>query len=249
MRGAIRKSLGAAAGLLLVLPASALAGEASLDPGGIPRYQAFANEANDVHVGELPGPSPATKTVVFTDVAVPIQTAANSNCVHPNPNSSRIVHCFVPTSTTLVRVALEDENDQLRPDALNPPTTIRFSSEGEGGDDVMIGTVNRDVLDGESGNDDINGMRGNDAVEGGTGDDDLDGSVGDDTVDGAGGNDNVRGGLGRDTLTGGGGTDNLHADDDAPGDSADCGESWFDNDFVRYNAGDLIANCERQLQE
>jgi Ca2+-binding RTX toxin-like protein len=249
MRGVIHKTLGVAAGLLLLAPASALAGQASQDPGGIARYQGFANEANNVLVGELPGPSATTKTVVFTDVAVPITTAANSNCIRPNPNTSHVVHCFVPAGTTLVRVALEDENDRLQPDPVNPPRTIRFSSEGDTGNDIMIGTVNRDVLDGESGIDDINARAGNDAVQGGSGDDDLDGSVGDDTVDGAGGNDDVRGGLGRDTLIGAGGSDNLHADDNAPGDSADCGETLFDNDFVRYNAGDLIANCERQLQD
>jgi Ca2+-binding RTX toxin-like protein len=243
MRGVIRKGLGAAAGLLLLVPASALAGTASLDPGGIPRYQAAANEANNVTVSELPGPLASTKIVAFRDV-VPVAVAGN--CFN---NGAFEARCVVPDTTSLARIALEDENDQLQPSPGSPPATFGFSSEGEGGDDVMVGTVKRDVLDGESGNDDINGVGGNDGVQGGTGDDDLDGSVGDDTVDGAAGNDDVRGGLGRDTLTGAGGTDNLHADDNAPGDRAECGESWFDNDFVRYNAGDLIANCERQLQD
>ena len=242
MKGVIRKGLGVGAGLLLLVPASALAGTASLDPGGIPRYQAAANEVNNVHVGELPGTSSANKTVVFMD-AVPIQVGGG--CFHPNPNTSRVVHCITPAFNTLARIALEDESDRLQAAAVNAPASIRFSSEGADGNDVMTGTVNRDVLDGESGLDDINAKAGNDAVQGGIGDDDLDGSVGDDLVDGGDGNDKVRGGLGLDRLIGGFGDDFLHADDDAPFDRAECGAG---HDAVLYNAGDVIADCEQQQQ-
>jgi hypothetical protein len=145
-------------------------------------YQAAANEVNNVHVGELPGTSSANKTVVFMD-AVPIQLGGG--CFHPNPNSSRIVHCITPASNSLARIALEDESDRLQPAAVNAPASIRFSAEGGSGNDVMIGTVNLDVLDGESGNDNINGGAGPDSMQGGTGNDNLNASdhAGGDTVD------------------------------------------------------------------
>ena len=66
MRGVIRKSLGVCAGLLLLVPATALAGQASV-VGGIPRYDASFGETNNVTVGELPGPTSTTKTIVFRD--------------------------------------------------------------------------------------------------------------------------------------------------------------------------------------
>jgi Ca2+-binding RTX toxin-like protein len=218
MRGVIRKGLGVSAGFILLAPASAFASTASIDAGGIARLQASANEANSVTLGELPGLFPGTKTVVFTD-AVPIQV--QGNCVHPNLNSSRIVHCVVPESSTLVRVALEDENDRLEPSSINPPTTIRLSSEGDGGNDVLIGTPNRDVLDGVGGKDTIRGRDGNDGLEGGTGDDDVKGENGDDFVNG---------------------------DDNSGGDLLDCGAGV---DSLLFNAGDIVASttCESQQQD
>jgi RTX calcium-binding nonapeptide repeat (4 copies) len=170
---------------------------------------------NNVHVGELPGTSSANKTVVFID-AVPIQLGGG--CFHPNPNTSRVVHCITPASNTLARIALEDESDRLQPAAVDAPASIRFSSEGGSGNDAMIGTVNGDVLDGVSGHDNISGRDGND---------------------------DLNGGLGRDWLDGGGGNDNLDAGDDASGDHADCGESPFDNDLGLINQGDLVTNGER----
>ena len=73
MKGVIRRSLGLTAGLLLLVPASALAGEASVE-NGIPRYQAANGKTNNVTVSELPGPDPTLKTIVFEDV-VAVSTA------------------------------------------------------------------------------------------------------------------------------------------------------------------------------
>jgi len=228
--------------LIAASPGTAFAGTASVGSDGVPRYQAAANEANDLRIGELPGPSSALKTIVFTDV-VPV--ALGPGCTRVNL-STRVAGCNVPASVTLVRAGLEDEDDRLAPDVGHQPSTVRFSSEGEGGDDTLIGTVNRDVLDGESGHDTISGAPGNDLLEGDSGDDRISGGTGDDTLTGDAGTDILNGGAGRDDMFGGTGGDNLNADDDAGGDFVDCGESLFDIDFGLVNLGDTITNCEQQ---
>jgi Ca2+-binding RTX toxin-like protein len=212
MRGVIRKSLGVCAGLLLLAPASALAGEASV-VGGIPRYEAFVGETNNVTVGELPGLTPGTKTIVYRDV-VPVNVGAN--CIS---NGTFEARCAAPLSTTLARAQLFNRDDRIAPSTTIAPATFGLSTEGGLGDDVLLGTPRRDLLDGQAGNDVIRGRGGNDGLEGGPGDDDVKGEGGDDSLDG---------------------------DDNAAGDSLDCGDGF---DFVRYNDGDLITSCEQQLED
>ena len=216
MRGVIRKSLGLTAGLLLLVPASALAGEASVT-GGIPRYSAYFGESNNVTVGELPGPTSATKTIVYTDV-VPIDVGPN--CFHPNPNSSRVVHCVVSAGTTLARAGLGNRDDRIAPSTSIPPTTFGESVEGDLGNDVLLGTTQRDLLDGVGGDDVIRGRAGDDGLEGGNGEDDIKGEGGDDT---------------------------LNADDNSAGDLLDCG-SGLDDSAV-FDLGDTVnTTCETQTQ-
>ena len=226
MRGVIRKSLGLCAGLLLLIPASALAGEASV-VGGIARYDAYSGETNKVTVAELPGNNPAfNKTIRFVD-AVKIDPLGG--CFRPF-ETTRIVDCIVPLSSGLVRAGLGNLDDRL--ERVDPNTSFGFSVEGDLGNDVLIGTQKRDILDGVGGDDTLRGRSSND------------------TLEGAGGNDDLRGDAGNDEMLGGAGNDVLDGDDNGLGDDdIDCGESWFDDDLGIFNTEDTVSNCERIRHE
>jgi Ca2+-binding RTX toxin-like protein len=212
MKGVIRKSLGVAAGLLLFVPASALAGHASVEDG-IARYDAAFGETNNVMVGELPDPS-GGKLVVFRDV-VPI--TVGGNCSNPIgvPNEAR---CLVADGVTRARAGLGNRDDRIAASTTIPPSTFGLSVEGDLGEDTLLGTAQRDVLDGVGGNDVIRGRAGNDGLEGGNGADDVKGEGGDDVLNG---------------------------NDGSGGDLLDCGETTDDDDFATYNQGDTVfSNCE-----
>ena len=177
MRGVIRKSLGVCAGLLLLVPATALAGEASV-VGGIPRYDASFGETNNVTVGELPGPTSNTKTIVFRDA---VFIGEGPNCFEVTLLET---HCVAPIDTALVRSGLGNRDDRIAPSITQPPLSFGLSVEGDLGEDTLLGTAQRDVLDGVGGNDLIRGRNGADHVEGGNGEDDVRGENGNDLVDG-----------------------------------------------------------------
>jgi Ca2+-binding RTX toxin-like protein len=177
MKGVIRKTLGVTAGLLLLVPASALAGQASVT-GGIPRYEGSFGETNNVTVGELPGLVPGTKTIVYRDV-VPI--TVSGNCVNNGQFEAR---CAAPIGTGLARAGLGNKDDRIAPSTTIPPSTFGMSVEGDLGEDTLLGTAQRDVLDGVGGNDVIRGRNGDDHVEGGNGKDDVKGENGNDLLDG-----------------------------------------------------------------
>ena len=88
------------------------------------------------------------------------------------------------------------------------------------------------------------------------GNDTLRGRNADDVLEVANGNDDLRGRRTAPTSSQrGGGNDVLNGDDNAGGDSIDCGESWFDDDFALFNGDDpavagqsgdpVFSNCER----
>ena len=226
MRGVIHKGLGVCAGLLLLAPASALASTVSVEDG-IARYDASFGEINNLTVSEAPGINANTKHIVFHDSGAVIK-----GC---NAVDDHTAACLVPLSSSKIRAGLGNKNDRMEP--VDPNISVGFSVEGDQGDDVLIGTQRRDILDGVDGNDTLRGRNANDVLEGANGDDDL------------------RGDAGPDVMQGGSGNDVLNGDDNAGGDSIDCGESWFDDDFALFNGddpavpgdlGDLVfANCER----
>jgi Ca2+-binding RTX toxin-like protein len=233
---------------LLAAPGSALAGVASIDSDGIPRYDADPGDVNSVTVAErLQDPAVGFKTVVFRDVGDEVRVRAEAPCRREGLTS---VVCTVPFATGLIRAALEDQNDRIEPDAFQPPRVAGFSVEGDGGNDTLIGTFGRDVLDGVGGDDRILGGDGNDNLQGAGGDDDISGQGGDDTLTGGGQADDLNGGTGRDTMLGGTGNDNLNANDHAGGDTLDCGTHLFDSDLAVFNLGDTVnSNCERTRLE
>lgn len=78
---------------------------------------------------------------------------------------------------------------------------------GDGGDDVILGSVNSDTINGGAGNDNIRGGDGNDLLNGDEGDDTLNGGAGNDSLNGDEGADGLSGFTGNDFLNG-------NADDD-----------------------------------
>lgn len=80
---------------------------------------------------------------------------------------------------------------------------------GTSGDDVITGTNEGDLICGLDGNDSIDGAGGNDRVHGDAGRDSLRGNSGNDRLKGGGGNDVLEGGSGNDLMNGGGGKDVL----------------------------------------
>jgi Ca2+-binding RTX toxin-like protein len=244
MKGVIRKSLGLTAGLLLLVPASALAGEASVE-NGIPRYQAANGETNNVTVSELAGPDPTLKTIVYRDV---VAVSTGDGCTSLSAVSAR---CNVPVATNLVRVALENGSDRVRPDVANPPSTARFSSEGGPGNDSLIGTSQNDVLDGNDGSDFINGAAGVDNLQGADDNDTIVGGVNSDTITGGSGLDNLDGNDGNDVMDGDGGADDLdggNGNDQLAGSTGDddlSGDAGADTLLGGAQADDLIGGIGR----
>lgn len=210
---------------LLVAPTAAFAGDASIGPDGVPRYDARDGEVNHVQVGELPGPTATTKLLRVSDT-VPVHPIAGCQA-----DGAFAATCEMPVAFTFARVRLYDGNDTLAPDPAIPPRTISLSTQGDEGNDVMTGTSGNDAMDGSAGDDTIHGGAGNDNLEG------------------SGGADKLFGDAGQDDLYGGPGTDTLDGDDDAPGDYLNCGASFLDNDLAFFNLGDeVLSNCNRQVQ-
>jgi hypothetical protein len=199
----------------LVAAPAALAGTASVDSDGVPRYQAKLGEDNGLFVAETPHPTnPNVKIVTFRDV---VRVDAGPGCSSDPPF---VATCNVSAGTGLVRAAMEDIADRLAPDTLNPLTTMGFSSHGDGGSDKLIGTLRRDVFNGDDGHDTLIGAAGNDGLVGEAGNDSLygdddndslDGGVDNDGLYGGDGDDAIYGGPGEDAINGGAGNDYIHA--------------------------------------
>lgn len=104
---------------------------------------------------------------------------------------------------------------------------------GTEGDDLLLGTPERDIIDARGGNDIVYGRESDDLVLGGTGDDTLIGGDGNDTLHGQDGNDRLFGGRGNDVLFGGSGDDHLFGE---AGDDILIGEAG--DDHLSGGAGD-----------
>lgn len=78
-----------------------------------------------------------------------------------------------------------------------------------GGDDVLDGTMQADLVEGYGGNDTITGFAGDDVLLGFDGDDTILGGQGDDQLFGGAGNDYLQAGLGNDLINGGDGDDTM----------------------------------------
>jgi hypothetical protein len=115
----------------------------------------------------------------------------------------------------LVRALAGDDSVNLVAAPTRPNTdVVRIPSriEGGSGNDVIAGTVMRDLILGGLGDDRVQGLDGGDLIEGGLGNDHLDGGTGNDYVSGGFGEDTVIGNEGDDRLFGGAGNDHVGSD-------------------------------------
>lgn len=94
---------------------------------------------------------------------------------------------------------------------------IAKNFQGNGKDNVLVGTRTADTISGSGGDDTISGKAGRDR---------LYGDSGADTVSGGAGPDDVFGGKGADDLFGNGGDDYLNSADNRGGDVLDCGPGF-----------------------
>ena len=134
------------------------------------------------------------------------------------------------------------------PRTCSAPGTTAYTV-GTPGDDVLVGTISRDVLSGRAGDDCIFGLRGDDLLTGGTGadlfnastgDDRMKGDAGADKFNGGNGNDDITPGAGQDLVNGQGGNDTILARD-GERDMIDCGAGV---DKVTADRSDVVKNCE-----
>lgn len=110
---------------------------------------------------------------------------------------------------------------------------VRFSMNGDAGNDTLNGSLGGDTLDGGVGIDSISGAAGNDTIFGGVGNDMLGGGLGNDVMDGGDGADLMNGDEGDDSVFGNLGNDTLLGD--LGNDTLDGGD---DNDELNGMAGD-----------
>jgi Ca2+-binding RTX toxin-like protein len=156
-------------------------------------------------------------SITFSDV-VPID--AGSGCVRGASNRSVVCN----NGFGRPEISLGNGSDDLQPSTLHP-LNVGLYVDGNAGVDLLVGTAQPDVL------------------LGGWGADVLRGAAGNDTLEGNDGNDFIHGDAGADLMEGGWHDDELDGDDNAPGDTLDCGPG---DDLAVYNPGDtVLSNCER----
>lgn len=130
-----------------------------------------------------------------------------------------------PIPTAIPGVVYDLSNDSLMPDnvELTPGllTTYPFGMRALDGNDVVVGSldgelifgnIGQDTLSGHGGNDSLLGGRDRDWIEGQEANDFLAGNLGMDTIFGGSGNDSLFGGQEDDVLLGGEGSDTLSGD-------------------------------------
>ena len=106
---------------------------------------------------------------------------------------------------------------------------------GDGQDDILIGTTGDDVINGRGGDDVLLGQEGDDQLNGGSGDDVLIGGDGDDVLSGGADDDVLVGGTGDDILVGGQGDDILLG-----GSGDDILRGGTGNDIINGGAGNDV---------
>ncbi|KEQ01604.1 RTX toxins and related Ca2+-binding protein, partial [Snodgrassella alvi SCGC AB-598-J21] len=85
----------------------------------------------------------------------------------------------------------------------NLKTDYAITSNGDAGNNTLIGWGGKDIMNGGYGNDILWGRNGDDTLNGGDGNDELNGENGDDILNGGYGYDTLNGGAGNDILNGG----------------------------------------------
>ncbi|WP_319545522.1 calcium-binding protein [Ruegeria conchae] len=136
---------------------------------------------------------------------------------------------------------LELKENVEEPDSSEDTNTGEIISE-HGGNLVIAGDEDANILTGQEGNDQINGYEGGDLIDGGGGNDVIYGGSGDDTLIGNVGNDVLHGGYGDDNLAGLSGNDDLYGrfgmDELEGGGGDDRLFGGQDDDILRGDDGD-----------
>lgn len=112
---------------------------------------------------------------------------------------------------------------------------------GDGGNNLLTGTANQDLIQGQDGDDTLIGGANNDSLEGDAGNDQLTGGSGNDTLVGSVGNDTLSGGSESDLLQGDAGADSLQGNNGADtlrgGDDNDTLNGGANNDVLQGELG------------
>jgi Ca2+-binding RTX toxin-like protein len=123
---------------------------------------------------------------------------------------------FPSSAIRHIHIRAQGGDDIVR---VRPSVTQTMTIEGGDGNDLIVGSQQRDLiyggdghdrLLGQGGNDSIDGGSGGDWIEGGSGNDRLSGADGVDIIFGGSGDDQIHGGDGGDYLIGGSGDDDLY---------------------------------------
>lgn len=226
-RGGVRRWRRAA-----VLPVAALAvvGVAGLVPS-----PAYAASGVSVSGGSLKVTAQAGKANKFN-----IRLAANvftvidgGDSVTPGAGCTAVAANKVTCGAVGISSVVVDSGDG--DDVIDARTTIRATANAGSGNDQILGSSNRDVLDRGDGSDNLSGFDGADTLNGGIGNDSLNGGASRDIMDG---------GLGADTFVGGDDIDEVsYASRTAtvrvdPDDVADDGQAG-EGDNVRGDVEDI----------
>ena len=247
--------------VLVALPATALAGTASVSRGAL-KLTASPGQANKVTI-DVNGDGASVK-----DEGPGATLTPGPGCTASAPAQ---LSCSTPTS---INADLGDGNDSLVAYAWVP-----MSVKGGPGDDAIYGSGGKDNMDGGDGNDLIGGGFGGDNLKGGPGNDTVDysyytspvnvsldgvandgmanersnvgldienitGGKGDDTLSGNGAANVIDGAPGQDVLRGQGGDDVFHARDGQV-DNVTCGSGR--DQVIADDADVLGSDCDSSL--
>jgi Ca2+-binding RTX toxin-like protein len=223
--------------LLVLAPAAAQAGTASVENGRL-KFAAAAGEANNVTIS---GPADGSAPYEVTDLGAPVTPGPGCQA-----GQGGAVLCG-PSGISIVEAQLGDKDDVAQ-----FAVQIQAVGQGGAGNDTLRAGAGDDVLRGEDGNDTIEGGGGNDSLQGAAGDDQLSGGLGDDNLQGGVGVDFADGDAGNDTLVTGEGDDTLVGDDGNDRLEAGTGEDYLDggagNDVLLTAEGEFKGDREKRIR-
>ncbi len=243
-----RAVIGVAVGALLMAPASASAGTASVFHNAV-EYDALPGERNAV-VFSVTDASGASVTIRDSVGIMP-----GAGCSRPNPADPTVAVCAPDLSE---EAASSDHNPGRSDldvrldatlgdgdDALMVKGPQGMNAEGGAGADALTGGSEDDRLLGGDGRDTIRGHGGDDALIAGPGGATLSGGAGEDRLHGGAGPDIFDDGPGTDFLSGRGANDVARARDGTP-DVVYCGRG---SDRAAVDDVDFISSaCEKRTR-
>ena len=146
---------------------------------------------------------------------------------------------FSPGVTNIVWVAFDNAGHVS---TASQTVTVNVCGIMPSSYNLIVGTIDDDVIQGTDGDDLIFGLEGNDLISGGSGNDCIFGGSGDDLISGNDGNDTMRGNSGDDILKGNSGDDVLYSHS-----GFDMFDGGYDLDRCYDLSGSnnsLFLNCE-----